>query len=391
MRILLVAAYRNDKQESMQRFADVMARGLSEAGHTVRTIRAPAVFGRLMPSPTGLGKWLGYIDKFLVFPPLLKAAARKADVVHFCDHSNPFYSRYAGRVPNVVTCHDIIPIANALGELRDHRMPWTGKLLQRMLLRGLARAQYVACVSAHTEKELLRLTGRDPATTARVYNGLNYPYTRMDESKAAQRLRALGVSGRFLLHVGGNQWYKNRLGVLKIFAEVIRHDAAAELKLVLAGKTWTEAMREFVQANGLADRVVELMEVKNEDLRALYSSAVALVFPSLQEGFGWPILEAQACGCPVFTSNRPPMTEVGGNAAVYFDPTDTKVAAEAIILNLPRLRDIGRAGVGNAEQSSTKAMIADYVALYQMLGRSPAGAGGGWAEAMATNTQKETL
>ena len=374
MRILLVAAYRNDKQESMQRFAAVMARGLSEGGHTVRTIRAPAVFGRLLPSPTGLGKWLGYIDKFLLFPALLKAAARRADVVHFCDHSNPFYSRYVGRIPHVVTCHDVIPIANALGELQDHRMPWTGKILQRMIMKGLVRAQHVACVSAHTEKELLRLTGRDPGTTTRVSNGLNYPYRLMGLKEAGERLRSLGVSGRFLLHVGGNQWYKNRLGVLKIFAEVIQHPAAAELKLVMVGKGWTGAMRDFVHASGLADKVVELQGVGNEDLGALYSSAVALLFPSLQEGFGWPIVEAQACGCPVFTSNRAPMTEVGGNAAVYFDPTQTTAAADTILQHLPRVQEMRQAGLENAKRFRTEAMIAGYVALYQKLcpSRAPA-------------------
>jgi glycosyltransferase involved in cell wall biosynthesis len=132
-------------------------------------------------------------------------------------------------------------------------------------------------------------------------------------------------------------------------------------------------MRDFVHAGGLADKVVELQGVGNEDLGALYSSAVASLFPSLQEGFGWPIVEAQACGCPVFTSNRAPMTEVGGNAAVYFDPTQITSAADTIIQHLPRVQEMRQAGLENAKRFRTEAMIAGYVALYQTLcpGRAP--------------------
>ena len=258
MRILLVAAYLNDERESMQRFAAILSQGLSERGLSVRTIRPPAVVGRLKSSPTGFGKWLGYVNKFLIFPWLLKAAGRQADVVHFCDHSHLFYWRYTGGIPHVVTCHDVTAIRNALGELHENQVPWTGRIYQRMLLNGLKRAQHVACVSTHTQDELFRLTGRAPGTTRRIYNGLNYPYRRVRGHEATERLRCLGVDGRFLIHVGGNQWYKNRLGVLKIFTDLIQHPGVPELKLVMVGKRWTRAMYDWVQCHGLSDRVLEL-------------------------------------------------------------------------------------------------------------------------------------
>jgi glycosyltransferase involved in cell wall biosynthesis len=73
-----------------------------------------------------------------------------------------------------------------------------------------------------------------------------------------------------------------------------------------------------------------LCDCDNEDLRALYSAADALLFPSLAEGFGWPIAEAQACGCPVVTSARAPMNDVGGKAAIYIDPRDSATAARTL-------------------------------------------------------------
>ena len=83
-------------------------------------------------------------------------------------------------------------------------------------------------------------------------------------------------------------------------------------------------------------QVRELVSVQNEDLRALYSTATALLFPSFQEGFGWPIIEAQACGCPVITSNRTPMTEVGENAAIYINPDSPEEAAREIAKHFPK-------------------------------------------------------
>ena len=103
--------------------------------------------------------------------------------------------------------------------------------------------------------------------------------------------------------MGGNQWYKNRLGVLRIFSILTKLPVGGSLKLLMVGKPWTLEMRRFVLEHGLSDATLELTGVAEEDLRALYSMASVMIFPSFQEGFGWPIIEAQACGCPVATSN----------------------------------------------------------------------------------------
>jgi glycosyltransferase involved in cell wall biosynthesis len=114
----------------------------------------------------------------------------------------------------------------------------------------------------------------------------------------------------------------------------------------------------------LSDRVRVLFNVEAEDLCGLYSGASALLFPSLCEGFGWPIIEAQACGCPVFTSNRPPMTEVGGDGAVYIDPEDPIEAAKIILENLPHAEGMREAGFANLRRFSTDQMVDGYLNLY---------------------------
>jgi glycosyltransferase involved in cell wall biosynthesis len=171
--------------------------------------------------------------------------------------------------------------------------------------------------------------------------------------------------------VGGNQWYKNRLGVIKIFARLRKRPAFRNLVLVMAGKAWTDEMREFVRFHELEWCVVELVDVSEKTLQALYSRAEVFLFPSLEEGFGWPIAEAQACGCPVVTSNRAPMTEVGGEAAVYVDPLDEEAAASAVadVMGMKggsrlAIRDTS---LRNAARFSTTAMIDNYVAFYSGL------------------------
>ena len=88
MKVLLVGNYVNDEQESMQRFANLLQTGLRQAGHEVRLLRPTPFIGRIKPAAKGFGKWLGYVDKFVIFPRELKVAAKWADIVHVCDHSN---------------------------------------------------------------------------------------------------------------------------------------------------------------------------------------------------------------------------------------------------------------------------------------------------------------
>ena len=111
----------------MQRFADFMAEGLRRAGHEVRLLRPPSIVGRLWRSWEGVGKWLGYVDKFGGFPLVLRSAVRQADVVHICDHSNAIYIKYLKSVPNLVTCHDLLAVRSALGEIPQNPTRWTGR------------------------------------------------------------------------------------------------------------------------------------------------------------------------------------------------------------------------------------------------------------------------
>jgi glycosyltransferase involved in cell wall biosynthesis len=232
----------------------------------------------------------------------------------------------------------------------------------------------VLCVSAKTADDLKALTGKTDAQVRMIYNPLNWNF-RPGAAFPADLVSRLGLKpGQpYLLHVGGNVWYKNRPGLLRIFARLAAMEEFSTAVLVLAGKPCTAALRTLIREQRLGQRVIEATNVSNEELQALYGNALALLFPSLEEGFGWPVLEAQACGCPVITTGRPPMSEVAGEAAIFIDPADPEAAAAAIAAGLQRREQLRAAGFRNVERFDQEAIVDQYCAFYEaILGDKPA-------------------
>lgn len=364
----------------MQRFAEALADGLKQVGIVVSIIRPRPFFGRLQPSVVGPGKWLGYIDKFVICPfrlrRLANAARNRAVVFHICDHSNAMYGAWLRDVPVLVTCHDLLAVRSALGEFPHNPTKWSGRILQRWILSGLKNSRRVACVSDATRMDLMRLAGLPEECCRTVYNGLNFSYRKLDtDTVSATLLEAFGrvgksVISRYLFHVGGSQWYKNRIGLIKIYRELVHIDSSVP-DLVIAGKPHAAKVEKEIRESGLLQRIHYIGHVSNEELNALYAGAEAFLFPSLAEGFGWPIIEAQASGCPVVTTDRPPMNEFGGKAGVYVNPEKPSDAATAISGLLAESNDDRQEridnGLKNAARFSTDRMIQGYIREYERL------------------------
>jgi glycosyltransferase involved in cell wall biosynthesis len=311
-------------------------------------------------------KYLGYLDKFLLFPPRLRRVAKTCDLVHIVDHSNSMYLRTVRGKPTLITCHDVLAIRGAQGQFPQCPTGWSGKLLQRWILSGLRRARHVLCVSAKTAADLKTLTGETGAQIRVVHNALTWNYRPGAALPEVLNSRlGLPPGQPYFLHVGGNQWYKNRAGVLRIFARVAAMDEFSRAILVMAGKPLPPALLDVIREERLNGRVIQAPGVTNEELQALYGNALALLFPSLEEGFGWPIVEAQACGCPVITSGRPPMSEVAGEAAIFIDPTDPEAAAAAVVAGLERRERLRDAGLCNVKRFDEETIANQYFAFYE--------------------------
>ena len=350
----------------------MMLTGLNAAGISAELIQPAPFFGRFRYAGRFIAKWLAYLDKFVLFPrTLAKKLRERPALVHICDHSNAMYSKRIHGVPVVVTCHDLLAVRGALGEPTGCPASATGKLLQRWIVAGLAKADAVSCDSRATLQDVQRLVPRRNGRPKleQITLGLSYPYRVLSPVEARKRLAdstTLDGDASFVLHVGSNLRYKNREGVLRIFARC-REDWNG--LLVFAGEALSAELRSLGRQLSVADRIVELPGVTNETLEALYNCAVALLFPSTNEGFGWPVAEAQACGCPVVCTDRAPMTEVAGAAGLIHRLDDEAgFAADILRLTNPDERERWSArSLENAKRFSAARMISEYRELYRSM------------------------
>ena len=125
---------------------------------------------------------------------------------------------------------------------------------------------------------------------------------------------------------------------------------------------------EELERAGFINEVTVYKNVTDEELRRLYSGALVLIFPSMEEGFGWPIVEAQACGCPVVTTDKEPMRETGGEAAIYAaEGKWTDAVEEVLTMSTERRADVVAAGLENARRYSATKMAREYVEVYRKM------------------------
>jgi glycosyltransferase involved in cell wall biosynthesis len=368
MKVLLVGNYPFDGSTSMHIWSHALLRELRQLHVDVKVISPRPRFGKMKPSVHGVGKWLGYIDRFAIFPRALRSAAAEADIVHLCDHGAAMYAPMIKGKPVVVTCHDMIAVRGSRGELPELRPSIFGQILQRWICHGLRHATRVACVSRATFDDARRILKEDENLRV-ILNGLNYPFQPLAPGEAERRLAVLtSIQAPFVLHLGSNVAYKNREGVLRAFA---RAASETDLQLVIAGEALNPKLARLARELQIEDRIVQVVKPDVALIEALYNRAVCLLLPSRYEGFGWPPIEAQECGCPVVASDIPPLAEVLGQSAVLKPVEDEAGMADAIRRLASdqefreRLRQSGFVNVRTRFQTSR--MISEYLTLYREL------------------------
>ncbi|WP_269541287.1 glycosyltransferase family 4 protein [Cerasicoccus fimbriatus] len=373
MKILLIGNYQQDRQHSMLAFMHMMKRGLEAAGHSVEQFQPAVTFGRARSTESGFGKWLGYIDKYILAPRALQKTLTtvQPDIVHICDHANAIYLPHIRPHPSIVTCHDLFAIKSWKGLIDGQQKSLIGQQQQRWIFHHLRNAPAIACVSEPTRQDLAKLAPETKETARVILSGLPHAYRPLSIEEVEARLQSASLkttsgaplSSRYLLHVGGNGWYKNRAGAMRIAAKIF--ELQPDLQMVFAGPPPSEDLLNVIQ--GYEDRVVVIELPSNDLLQALYCKATCFIFPSIAEGFGWPPLEAQACGCPVAVSDIEPLRS-NCQSALFFDPANEHQAAALIneALCAPETLDsLVRDGLENAQRFTTDAMIDAYVNLYQ--------------------------
>ncbi len=218
------------------------------------------------------------------------------------------------KFPIVVTVHDLIPLRfpKLISFLRFY--------FRHYVAQVVAEASYIICDSEATARDLHNLLGvsvRNIAVVPLAHDHKHF-YPRHVPKQ------------NYFLYVGRHDHYKNLGRLIDAFAML----PDQEVTLKIAGgfdRRNTPGLRKQAQALGVGDRVQFLSYVSYEQLPLLIEGAIALVFPSLWEGFGLPVLEAMACGTPVITSNCASLPEVAGDAAILINPYQVRELADAML------------------------------------------------------------
>ena len=293
----------------------------------------------------------------------LSANQMPLDVFHGPVNITPFFLRH----PSMITIHD------AVYRRKDQHIPLPLSLYWRVVRpRSVKRAERIIVVSETNRQELIAMGAVPPERVSVVYNGVHERFRPLDS--AASRAWASsehGLNQPFVLWVGRPYANKNPVRMIEAFATFNKRNENRYV-LALAGPTgWEDpALREAVARTNVGPHLRQLGYIDNTQLPRLYNAAEALLFPSLHESFGIPIVEAMACGTPVVTSNVSGIPEITGDAAQLVDPLNIQAIAdglEAVLCHRERWQELRTRGLVRAQRFSWPENAARTIAIYQSI------------------------
>ncbi len=290
-------------------------------------------------------------------------AARKAkvDLLYVPYFAPPLFPG----MPSVITIHDVIPL-----RLPQYRTDPKMKAYLQLITRAAHKATLIITVSQHAKQDMMDAL-KLPAERIRViYEAAGEEYNLITDQALLARVRAnYGLTGRYVLYLGGLDQRKNVPQLVRAFAQLYKHLRDPDLQLLIAGNPDKQSgplfpdPRPVAAELGVTDQVI-CRFIEEEDKPAIYSGASVFVFPSLYEGFGLPPLEAMSCGTPVICSNRTSLPEVVGDAAIKLDPDNIYEIVEAMYSVLTnstlrldlQARSLKRAAQFNWRQTATETL-----------------------------------
>ena len=319
---------------SMKRYASSLSAALRATPGTGWRVEMPETH-----EPAALARLAGRANasrwtRLVRYPARVRRWRRdlRPAVCHVLDHSHANLLTACDPDASVATIHDLIAMLAAVGELNFKVGPEVRFTFARKL-RRIARCRRVIAISQSTKAQLLRFVDVPADRVEVVYYGVSDGFAPPadPDARAAERTAVVARHGidpgrRVVLHVSSGTRYKNSPALLQALARL-----PADVVLLRVGDPLFADERALADRLGVAGRVVDAGLVRGEPaLSAYYRSADVFAFPSTFEGFGWPPLEAMACGTPVVLSDVASLPEVGGDAALYAGPHDHDALAAAV-------------------------------------------------------------
>ena len=238
-----------------------------------------------------------------------------------------YFLPYLKNKPFILTIHDLI--------FEKYGKQYTLNDPSSINKKKLAnKATMIIAVSENTKKDIIEVLGIDERKIEVIYLGNSL----VANSHSDIMKEKLNIPEKYLLFVGNRANYKNFNLFIQAIAPLLINDK--ELNVICTGKEFDEEEVSRLSSLFIKGQVFHRY-VDDESLACLYTYAIAFVFPTLYEGFGLPVLEAFSCGCPAILSNNSSLPEIGGDAAVYFNPKDEKSIFEAVkkVLQNNQLRE----------------------------------------------------
>lgn len=330
-------------------------------GEPLLTDDGPRLYVSLPPGSRVVGVDLRNKVVHRLSRPLSLAAYLGMTMLERCDlifGANYFLPRRLSRTARkrVVTVHDLT--YRRFPELLQNE---TLANLDREMLRELTRADAVICVSRSTRDDILREYQIDPRKVVAIHSGIHVPSTT--SSKTSRK--------SYILFVSTIEPRKNLETLVKAF-EILREEGRYSGELVVAGKVgWkAEPILATMKSSRWSSSIRHVDYVDRDRLSELYAGADVFVLPSIYEGFGFPILEAMTHGVPVVAARSSSLPEVGGDAAVYFDPTNASELATAIVSAREQREELVQKGAERVRQFPWHRTAVETLAVFQRVTES---------------------
>ena len=252
----------------------------------------------------------------------IDARKQRLDLMHWFANTIAI----SNSVPGVVTIYDLLVFENPHSFSRLQRI-----YLQTMYPQTVRRAALLLPMSQTTARALCNILKACPECIQVIPAIVSAQFQPVASAKVIELRREYNLPDQFWLYVAYFYPHKNHLRLLQAYHD-LKLNGVAPWPLILRGDDpgTGEEVKRLVTELGLENNVRFLPRLNEAKLPVLYSAATALVFPSLYEGGGIPVIEAMACGCPVIAANIPPVREFAGDAASYFDPNKVASIAEAM-------------------------------------------------------------